>query len=222
MELKIKVPSSLSEITLGQYQRYLAVVGPTGESEVSETFLSLKMLEIFCNVPYATAMKFPVSEVNRIIKIISGVLNEKGDLVRHFKMGDTEFSFIPKLDDMSFGEYIDLDNFLGDWDKMHKAMSVLYRPTKTRTGALYSIKNYEGDIYHESMKQMPLDAVFHSIVFFYTLGIELSKTMMNYLEEEQGETAMTLRRDLIENGDGIVQFTTSLKEMLSELSILQK
>ena len=80
MELKIKVPSSLSEITLGQYQRYLAVVGPTGESEVSETFLSLKMLEIFCNVPYATAMKFPVSEVNRIIKIISGVLNEKGDL----------------------------------------------------------------------------------------------------------------------------------------------
>ena len=168
MELKIKVPSSLSEMTLGQYQRYLAVAGPSGESEVSETFLSLKMLEIFCNVPYATAMRFPVSEVNRIVKIITGVLNEKGELVRHFKMGDIEFSFIPKLDDMTFGEYIDLDNFLGDWDKMHKAMSVLYRPTKTRTGALYSIKDYEGDIYHESMKQMPLDAVFHSIVFFYT------------------------------------------------------
>jgi hypothetical protein len=26
------------------------------------------------------------------------------------------------------GEYIDLDAFLGDWDNMHRAMAVLYRP----------------------------------------------------------------------------------------------
>ena len=119
---------------------------------------------------------------------------------------------------MSFGEYIDLDNFLGDWDKMHKAMSVLYRPTKTRTGALYSIKNYEGDIYHESMKQMPLDAVFHSIVFFYTLGIELSKTMMNYLDKDQTQ-ALTQYLTSQPNGDGITQFTDLLKETLQDMKI---
>ena len=29
---------------------------------------------------------------------------------------------------MTLGEYIDLDNFIGDWDNMEKAMNVLYRP----------------------------------------------------------------------------------------------
>ena len=32
------------------------------------------------------------------------------------------------LDDMTLGEYIDLDNTLGEWQEMHKAMSILYRP----------------------------------------------------------------------------------------------
>ena len=168
MDIKIKVPSNLSEITLEQYQRYIKVLAAAEDGNQKETFLSLKIL---CNVPYKVALQFPLSEVGRIVQLVSDILNEKGDLVRTFKMGDTEFGFIPKLDDMSFGEYIDLDNFLGDWDKMHKAMSVLYRPIDKKKENLYSLKDYDGDTFHESMKQMPMDAVFHSIVFFYTLGI---------------------------------------------------
>jgi|TARA_R110002153_G_scaffold46628_4_gene131658 hypothetical protein len=220
MDIKIKVPSNLSEITLEQYQRYIKVLAAAEDGNQKETFLSLKILEIFCNVPYKVALQFPLSEVGRIVQLVSDILNEKGDLVRTFKMGDTEFGFIPKLDDMSFGEYIDLDNFLGDWDKMHKAMSVLYRPIDKKKENLYSLKDYDGDTFHESMKQMPMDAVFHSIVFFYTLGIELSKTMTKYLEGDQ-EMASTLKQGLTENGDGIVQFTTSLEDLLNELKISQ-
>jgi hypothetical protein len=29
---------------------------------------------------------------------------------------------------MSFGEYVDLDTYLADWQQMDKAMSVLFRP----------------------------------------------------------------------------------------------
>ena len=39
-----------------------------------------------------------------------------------------EFGFVPKLDELSFGEFIDLDKYLQDWDSMHKAMAVLFRP----------------------------------------------------------------------------------------------
>ena len=221
MNIKITVPSSLSEITLEQYQRYLKVIEDVEPNDKAQMFVELKMLEIFCGVPYTTAMKFPMTEVARINRILGSVLNEQNELVRTFQMGDSKFGFIPKLDEMTFGEYIDLDNFFGDWNNMHKAMSVLYRPIdKSYKDTLYSIKEYDGDTFHNAMKQMPLDAVFSSIVFFYTLGSELSKIMLNSLQEE-GEMDTTLKQDLIKNGDGILAFSTSLKEMLNELSILQ-
>jgi|TARA_R110002049_G_scaffold181296_3_gene348609 hypothetical protein len=221
MNIKITVPSNLSEITLEQYQRYLKVIEDVEQNDKAQMFVDLKMMEIFCGVPYTTAMKFPMSEVSRINRIIGSVLNDKSELVRTFQMGDSTFGFIPKLDEMTFGEYIDLDNFFGDWNNMHKAMSVLYRPIdKTYKDTLYSIKEYDGDTFHNAMKQMPLDAVFSSIVFFYTLGSELSKIMLNSLQDLE-ETDTTLKQDLIKNGDGILAFSTSLKEMLNELSILQ-
>ena len=46
MKLEITVPDSLSEITLGQYQKYLQIA----EDVTDEKFLASKMIEIFCNV----------------------------------------------------------------------------------------------------------------------------------------------------------------------------
>ena len=44
MELKVTVPTDLSEITVDQYQRFARLEG-------DEEFLTHKMLEIFCGVP---------------------------------------------------------------------------------------------------------------------------------------------------------------------------
>ena len=165
-------------------------------------------------------MKIAVNDVTRIVNKISDILNTKQELVMHFTMGTTKFGFIPKLDSMSFGEYIDLDTNIGDWQKIEKAMAVLYRPVIKEYGNLYDIEDYRGDNYHDIMNNMPLDAVFGSLVFFYHLGIELSKIMMNYLTEEHLVMDSTLEQILMKNGDGITQFTTSLKEMLDELKIL--
>ena len=221
MSLKIKIPSNLSEIKLSQYKKYMQVLEANKDDlEKRETFLSLKVLEIFCNIPYKTAMKIAVNDVTRIVNKISDILNTKQELVMHFTMGTTKFGFIPKLDSMSFGEYIDLDTNIGDWQKIEKAMAVLYRPVIKEYGNLYDIEDYRGDNYHDIMNNMPLDAVFGSLVFFYHLRIELSKIMMNYLTEEHLVMDSTLEQILIKNGDGITQFTTSLKEMLDELKIL--
>jgi hypothetical protein len=218
-EIKIIVPTSLADITLDQYQRYLRIIENIEDGDMKESFISMKILEVFCNVPYSVASKFKVTDINEIVAKVTQILNTTEDLVKRFKIGDTEFGFIPKLDDMTFGEYIDLDQFLGDWQKMEKAMAVLYRPIVKSQGKLYDIKDYEGDLYHSAMKGMPLDAVFSSIVFFYRLGIDLSKTMMRYLEMEQVKEDSDLERVLTKNGDGITQFTTSLKEILDDLNI---
>ncbi len=217
MQIEIEVPNNLSEITLSQYTRYLNLIETNKDIEHIDKFMSLKMLEIFCNVPYKSAMQFKITDVNRVVDHLVELLNQKPDLVHTFSIGDTEFGFIPKLDDMTFGEYIDLDQFLGSWDNMYKAMAVLYRPINKRVGKFYNIKEYTGDSYWEAMQLTPLDAVLSSTLFFYHLGIDLSTLMTNSLMENQVE--VTLPKDLEESGVGINQFTHSLKEMLDDMKI---
>jgi hypothetical protein len=48
IELELSVPTDLSSITLGQYQRYMKVIEENGEG--ADDFLALKTIEIFCNV----------------------------------------------------------------------------------------------------------------------------------------------------------------------------
>lgn len=218
MQIEIEVPSNLSEITLEQYTRYLNLIETNKDVDNIDKFLSLKMLEIFCNVPYKSALKLKIADVNQVVDHLVDLLNQKPELVQSFTIGDTEFGFIPKLDDMTFGEYIDLDQFLGDWKDMYKAMAVLYRPIEKRIGKFYNIKEYSGDSYWEAMQLTPLDAVFSSTLFFYHLGIDLSKLMTNYLLDLD-PSQVRLVKDSLGSGVGINQFTHSLKEILEDMKI---
>jgi len=213
MKVEITIPDSLSEVTLDQYQRYLKIQ----DNNQDEKFLASKMIEIFCGVKLSDTLKMKYADVDGICNILVDMFNEKPQLVTKFKMKGVEYGFIPKLDDISLGEYIDLDAFLGDWDNMHRAMAVLYRPIENKYGDEYSIKDYEaGD--GEVMKDMPLEAVISSIIFFYHLGIDLSQAMMNYLEEQE-ETSLVQYLNSEVSGVGINQFTHSLKEILDDLKV---
>lgn len=217
MKMKLTIPTDLSDITLEQYQKYLQLVDDNQNEAVNSVFFKSKLLEIFCNIPYADLHKLKMSDLNEIVDIIYNALEQDTELVKTFTMGDTQFGFIPKLDDMTFGEYIDLDTFISDWKNINKAMAVLYRPVKAIKGEKYVIEDYRGDNYHDIMKKMPLNAVFGAIVFFYNLGIDCSKGMMNYLEEQANNTE--LGRDLEQNGVGISQYTHLLKGILDDLKV---
>jgi hypothetical protein len=156
MKVELIVPNSLNEITLGQYQKYLKL------GELTETELSYKMIEIFCGLKPEHIRLLKAKDVQDIVGIISQMFESKPSLLHTFKLGNTEYGFINNLDEMSFGEYIDLDTYIGDWDNIEKAMAVLYRPIELRKGSRYHIKEYEGgDADH--LKDMPLDAVLGSI-----------------------------------------------------------
>ena len=188
MEINITVPSQLCDIKLHQYKKYVKLLETVEEGENRDSFVSLKMLEIFCNVPYQTAIKFKMQDVNKIIATILELLSSKNELVKRFRMGDTEFGFIPKLDDMTFGEYIDLDNYLGKWDNIEKAMAVLYRPITKSSQDLYDIADYQGDTYHEIMNEMPMDAVLSSIVFFLSFRDRIVTNYDELFTNQQGNS----------------------------------
>ena len=212
MKVDIEIPESLNEITLDQYQRYLKIQ----DNNEDEKFLAVKMIEIFCGIRGDHVLLMRATDINSIVQILTEMLNDTPKLQTMFKMKGTQYGFIPKLDDMSFGEYIDLDTFIGDWDNMHRAMNVLYRPITNQYGDKYNVEDYSVDN-AEKMKDMPMSAVLGSIVFFYNLGMDLSKAMLNYLGNEEMNLALHLISD--GNGGGINHFTHSLRGILDDLKI---
>src|SRR5210317_218239 len=167
------------------------------------------------------AYKLPLAEFSFIINHIVNIFKEDTPLQRDFTLTDPKgdsvtFGFIPKLDDISLGEFIDLDNYIGDWQQIHKAMAVLYRPITFRKGDLYLIEDYEGsDKYAEIMKDAPVGVALGAVVFFYRLGKKLSSYMMHYLQNqvEELKQSQPQNKDLERSGDGIKVFMDLHKEM---------
>ena len=213
MKVEMYIPDTLSEITLGQYQKYIKYQNDNDD----ENFLAIKMIEVFCGLRNQTVRAMKAKSISDICKILVDMFNEKPDLVKQFEMKGITYGFIPDLENMTFGEYIDLDTFIGDFENMHKAMSVLYRPITQSYKDKYLIEKYTGDKSND-MIHMPMDAVFGSILFFYHLGMELSTAMLNSLEGQEEENLVHYLNST-KNGDGINQFTASLKEILQDLKI---
>ena len=130
-------------------------------------FLNMKLVEIFCNVSLIDVSKIPLNEYSKILEILNKAFSEKPNLVQRFKLLDVEMGFIPKLDDITLGEYVDIESNISDWQKMHKAMAVLYRPVNFKAKDKYDIAPYKvNEEIQELMKEMPLDVAISSMVFF--------------------------------------------------------
>jgi len=214
MKIEINVPTSLSEVTLGQYQKFLKIA----EDNPEGNFLNAKMIEIFCGIPLSDSYKLKMSSVVAIIDILNELLSQTPKRVEQFTMNGVQYGFIPDLDEMSLGEYVDLDGSASDWNNMHIAMNVLYRRIKIRKSGKYNIVDYNVEN-PEKMKDMPLDAAIGSLFFFYNLGMELSKHTILYsnnLEEMEVYQEQLISET---NGVGISQFMVSLTEILQNLKI---
>lgn len=210
MRVEIEVPTSLEDITLEQYQKFSKI---NTEDNKDSTFLLHKTVEIFCGLDLKDTLKIKYSSVSDIIGRLNKVFENTPELTRTFTFKGVEYGFIPNLDDMTLGEYVDLDETYGDWDSMHKAMAVLYRPITNKSRGRYLIEDYEGTKNAESFKKLPLSIVFGTTVFFYSLSNELLKTTLSYLKKELPESLTSQERlSLEESMDSINQYMVSLKE----------
>lgn len=211
VKIKVNIPDSLDEITLGQYQKWSLMEG-------DEEFRALKLVEIFCGIPLREVDKMRKADVDEISGAISDLFQKQPPLTRVFKMNDKTFGFIPNLDDIPLGEYTDVEDNIGDWQKMHKAMAVLYRPIHGRFGKLYNLEDYEGsDKYAEAMKAMPLGVAMGAVNFIYRLGTELCKDILTSMAKELKATASPTSGASLNGGGGITSSTHLRTEMLLAL-----
>ena len=216
MKLEIQIPTELNEIKLVQYQAFLKIAKDNDDAE----FLHQKMVQTFCGIELKEVAEIRYKDVVEITNSLGKMFDVKNHkFINKFKLGGVEFGFIPNLDDMTFGEYTDLDTYITDWEQMHKAMAVLYRPIKKKgLNGTYEIEDYNGSItYSDVMKHAPLDVVFGANVFFYTLGNELLKSTLTYLENNQEIQTILHQHNSEKGGDGTVQSMLLLKETLQSL-----
>lgn len=217
MKVEIQVPSDLSEITLEQYQKFAEI---NTDDNQDSSFLMHKTVEIFCNLNLKDIAKIKYIYVQEILSDINNLFDKKQDLIPKFKHKGVTYGFIPVLDDMTLGEYVDLDENFTNWETMHKAMTVLYRPITLDKGDRYQIEEYDGLDNADLMKSIPLNVVMGCMFFFYNLNNELLKTTLNYLSQEVPKQLTTEQlQTLAKNGDGISQSMESLKGMLQGLNI---
>jgi len=215
MKVKIEIPTQIKDITLGQYQQFVSV----SKDETDDHKLQASILKTFCNID---ADNIKVEDVNKISQLITSLFTDKYELTKTFKLDGVEFGFVPNLDDMTLGEYIDLDGYMLDVEDLHKALAVLYRPIiKKKVSWLskkeeqYKIESYMGSgKWADKMKETPVDVALGVQFFFTNLRTELLKNTVLYLEENPQVKDLIVKHNLEQSGDGTIQFMPLLKETL--------
>ena len=71
MKLKLTVPNDLGEIKLSDYVKYLKVLEVNEDDAYSDVFVHQKVLEIFCGVPLLDAVEYKMSDVRKVVQIIT-------------------------------------------------------------------------------------------------------------------------------------------------------
>ena len=183
---EFKLISSWEDVTLEKWLKLIDFETGTKTEEATETIAALS------NIPKQLIKELALKDVAVLMSKIAE-LQQKQDtnLKKIIEIEGVEYGFHPDLDSITLGEYADLETFIkgGIEKNLPELMAVLYRPVKLKKNDIYIIDAYDGDIRlrTEEMKKMSAQQVQSALVFFYTLGKELSEILPLYLMEQLKE-----------------------------------
>lgn len=220
--MKVTVPTDIDAIELGQYQKWSL----SNTEDADRDFLLFKTIEIFCGLDMRTVSQFPIEQAEDIATEIFAVLDQKKPFQNRFTLDGVEFGFIPDLEAISIGEYIDLENGLKDIKEFHKAAAVLFRPILKSYSDLYTVEAYQPSTETiNRAKKYPLGAVTSAIVFFYNIANELQEDFRAYSWSQRVKTDnLTIQQMLnsAKSGAGIKASMPLQEETLQKSKLQQK
>lgn len=218
MKVELNVPTSLSEIPLKNYQKFLKV----NKENTDELFVAQKLIEILCGIELKEVVNIKYSDVLELSIHFEKLFSKKCEFTPRFKIGDLEYGFIPNIEDISFAEYVDAEKYFNEIEDAHKFLAVCYRPIKESKKDKYTIHEYNGSSeYSDVMKFAPVEVYLGAKVFFYQLLNECMSLLATYLEEQAMEMSTHLNINSAKIGVGINQYTYLQREMSQSLTKLQ-
>ena len=211
--MKINIPENLNEITIKQFFDFKKCC----DTNQDDQYLRLAMVSIFCDVSVEDIKKISSKDFIDISNQLTNVLKETPTHIEKFVINGVSFGFIPNLENITAGEYIELDTLFKDEETYLEQMAVMYRPIVSKHKNLYRIEPFESVEKHKDiMIAAPISAYLGSKVFFCNLLSELLESFQLFLIMG-GKEVTDLGEVLAKNGVGINQFIQSLEEVSMNL-----
>jgi len=201
---KYNIIDSWEDVTLDKWQR-LVLGNKVSKAKAKEAKDTIALLS---DIPKKLIDQMSLKDVATIFEKVSS-LQVKGKLKKVFEIDGEEYGFLPDCDEISLGEWADIETYLKDGleKNIHKIMAVLFRPVTSKEGDIYSIEAYSGgrERSEKFKKKMNAKQVQQSLVFFWSLGKELSIILPLYLTEVMKKIQEEMSSSL--DGDGSESFT---------------
>jgi hypothetical protein len=206
---KVIVPTSLADIKLKDFQRFYGA-NPTDENGEELA------LAIFCGIDKDEYKQFPVTELEDIKNLLGIALSEKPEMQRFVDINGTKYGFHPNLEDISMGEFVDLEAYMKDPVKnAEKWLGIVYRPVVKEQFNRYEIEAYRPDIHNgEAFEDITMDVVQGALLFFYRLEIALLASLTkSFQQAEKQERSLTQDPASLSDGDGTQSYINWLTAM---------
>ena len=222
--MKVQVPMTTADITIEQYAKYSMIA-----EDSDKEFVGHKAISIFLGIELKDVLQIPQAQAEELLKDINDMLESSPTMEYTFTHKGTKYGFIPDLEKLTLGEYVDLEDYIKDPKDWNKAAAVMFRPVKDSLGNLYNIEPYIGDKRsQEEAKDFPASHFINATVFFYNLSNQLLANSAFYLaklidSEEMKNLKTTVSGDSSQSaGVGSTPFIRSVKEMRRNLNKLLK
>lgn len=162
--------------------------------------------------------------INQFIEDCKGYNENK--LQKFIEIGGKKLGFHPNLENMTFGEYLDLNHLLdkGFTNNLPKIMSILYRPVVAEFMHNYEIEKYDSGVHLKNadiFREIDMAYINGAMVFFCLLREDMLTTSLKSLDQQMiqqmEESLQMIEQELHShlNMDG----GTSLKSSQTETSL---
>jgi len=137
-EKTYNIVDSWNDVTLEKWQQLVLGKRKSKTEEAKETIKALS------DLPVKLIEEMALSDVATIFERLSK-LQIEGKLKKVFEIDKVEYGFMPNLDEITLGEYADIEHNIKDGleKNIHKIMAVLFRPVTSREDKMYSIQAYK-------------------------------------------------------------------------------
>ena len=182
--MKLKIPGTASQVTLGQFMAYHNAIDETEKV----------MVIINKSRDYCEGLK--AETVQTIIELFDEVINSASDTFeRIVTINGKRLGFLPDINGMTFREHVDLDqlaqaiwpaNKEPNYTELPQLMAVMFRPIKEQVGEYYNLEKYDLDKtagYMPEILGLTIDRVNGALLFFSSIGAELVNNSLDYLDE---------------------------------------
>lgn len=204
------IPEKWNQIGLGMYQEFMSKTKDVKDTTIldkiaisSFTGLSINLIDKIRKQDIDVVK----TELNKLLKVkMNTTLNTI------IEIDGIDFGFHPKLKDLTFGEFVDLDNYLSEpWENMHYIMAILYRPITSRKKKKYAIEEYDSDKSFDRANlfkdNLSVATVNGAASFFLTIGKEYQIALQSSLSKQQRKmmkkTELQTQTTSIQSGVGM-------------------